>query len=120
MLSHFRYFGFSVKLYVEHPKAGFCRTPFMYSSHKTRLEHETTLSHGYPHGFRSNLTVFTGTGFDKAAGKAVANWVGSSGHFEAMIDSDADFIGVGITTDGVKVCCYIFAGASNAYNPYAP
>ena len=92
----------------------------MYSSHKTRLECETVLAHGYSHGFRSNLTVFTGSGLDKAAEKAVANWVKSSGHFETMIDPSVDSIGVGVTTDGVKICCYMFAGASHAYNPYAP
>ena len=92
----------------------------MYASHKTRLECETVLAYGYPHGFRSNLTVFTGTGSNKAAEKAVTNWVKSSGHFEAMIDPRVDSIGVGVTTDGVKICCYMFAGASHAYNPYAP
>ena len=92
----------------------------MYTSHKNRLECETVLAYGYPHGFRSNLTVFTGTGLSKAAEKAVANWVKSSGHFEAMIDPSVDSIGIGVTTDGVKICCYMFAGASHAYNPYAP
>lgn len=92
----------------------------MYTSHQTQLECETTLAYGYPHGFRCNLTVFTGTGLNKAAEKAVANWVKSSGHFETMIDPSVDSIGVGVTTDGVKVCCYMFAGASHAYNPYAP
>ena len=92
----------------------------MYTSHKNRLECETVLAYGYPHGFRSNLTVFTGIGLDKAAEQAVANWVKSSGHFETMIDPSVDSIGVGVTTDGVKVCCYMFAGASHAYNPYAP
>lgn len=92
----------------------------MYTSHKNRLECETVLAYGYPHGFRSNLTVFTGTGLNRAAEKAVANWVKSSGHFEAMIDPRVDSIGVGVTTDGVKICCYMFAGASYAYNPYAP
>lgn len=89
-------------------------------SHKTRLECETVLAHGYQHGFRCNLTVFTGTGLSKAAEKAVTNWVKSSGHFQTMIDPSVDSIGVGVTTDGVKVCCYMFAGASHAYNPYAP
>lgn len=92
----------------------------MHTSHKTRLECETVLAYGYPHGFRCNLTVFTGTGLNKAAEKAVANWVKSSGHFETMIDPSVDSIGVGVTTDRVKVCCYMFAGASHAYNPYAP
>lgn len=92
----------------------------MHTSHKNRLECETVLAYGYPHGFRSNLTVFTGIGLDKAAEKAVANWVKSSGHFEAMIDPSVDSIGVGVTTNGVKICCYMFAGASHAYNPYAP
>ena len=92
----------------------------MHTSHQTRLECETVRAYGYPHGFRSNLTVFTGIGLDKAAEKAVANWVKSSGHFEAMIDPSVDSIGIGVTTDGVKVCCYMFAGASHAYNPYAP
>ena len=92
----------------------------MHTSHQTRLECETVLAYGYPHGFRCNLTVFTGTGLSKAAEKAVANWVKSNGHFETMIDPSVDSIGVGVTTDGVKVCCYMFAGASHAYNPYAP
>ena len=46
----------------------------MYTSHQTQLECETTLAYGYPHGFRCNLTVFTGTGLNKAAEKAVANY----------------------------------------------
>lgn len=92
----------------------------MHTSHETRLECETILAYGYPHGFRCNLTVFTGTGLSKAAERAVANWVKSSGHFEAMIDPGVDSIGVGVATDGVKICCYMFAGASHAYNPYAP
>ena len=92
----------------------------MHTSHKTRLECETVLAYGYPHGFRCNLTVFTGTGLSRAAEKAVANWVKSNGHFETMIDPSVDSIGVGVTTDGIKVCCYMFAGASHAYNPYAP
>lgn len=92
----------------------------MHTSHKNRLECETALAYGYPHGFRSNLTVFTGTGLNRAAETAVANRVKSSGHFEAMIDPRVDSIGVGVTTDGVKICCYMFAGASHAYNPYAP
>ena len=92
----------------------------MHTSHKNRLECETVLAYGYPHGFRSNLTVFTGIGLDKAPEKAVANWVKSSGHFEAMIDPSVDSIGIGITTDRVKICCYMFVGASHAYNPYAP
>ena len=92
----------------------------MHTSHKNRLECETVLAYGYPHGFRSNLTVFTGTGLNRAAETAVANWVKSSGHFQTMIDPGVDSIGVGVTTDGVKICCYMFAGASYAYNPYAP
>ena len=92
----------------------------MHTSHTNRLECETALAYGYPHGFRSNLTVFTGTGLNRAAETAVANWAKSSGHFEAMIDPIVDSIGVGVTTDGVKICCYMFAGASDAYNPYAP
>lgn len=92
----------------------------MHTSHKTRLECETVLAYGYPHGFRCNLTVFTGTGLNRAAEKAVANWVKSNGHFETMIDPSVDSIGVGVTTNGAKVCCYMFAGASHAYNPYAP
>ena len=92
----------------------------MYTSHRNRLECETVLAHGYPHGFGCNLTVFTGIGLDNAAEKAVTNWVNSSGHFETMIDADADSIGVGVTTGGTKICCYMFAGNCNAYNPYAP
>ena len=76
----------------------------MHTSHKNRLECETALAYGYPHGFRSNLTVFTGTGLNRAAETAVANRVKSSGHFEAMIDPRVDSIGVGVTTDGVKIC----------------
>ena len=92
----------------------------MHIFHKTRLECETVLAYGYPYDFRSNLPVFTGTGLNKAAEKAVANWVKSSGHFEAMIGATADSIGVGVTTDGTKICCCMAAGASHAYNPYTP
>ena len=92
----------------------------MYTSHKTPLECETVLTYGYPLGVRCNLTVFTGTGLNREAEKAVTNWFKSSGHFQTMIDPDLDSIGVAVTTDGVNVCCYMFAGASHAYNPYAP
>ncbi len=72
---------------------------------------------GYPYGFGSNLTVFTGTA--DAAQRAVDNWTNSPGHFETMIDQRCDCIGVSVTQyDGITYC-YMFVGIPNSVNFYA-
>lgn len=52
------------------------------------------------------------------AEKAVTNWVNSFGHFETMVDTSYEEVGVGITIDNGRVFCYMIAGDPNAYNPY--
>ena len=90
------------------------------TSHKNKEECLTVIACGYPHGFGSNLTVLVGTGLNRIAEKAVANWVDSPGHFETMIDADCDSLGVGVTIDNSRAFCYMMAGNPNAYNPYGP
>ena len=68
------------------------------TSHKNKEECLTVAACGYPHGFGSNLTVLVGTGMNRIAEKAVANWVNSPGHFETIINSDCATLGVGIET----------------------
>ena len=88
------------------------------TSHKNNEECLTVAACGYPHGFGSNLTVLVGTGMNRIAEKAVANWVNSPGHFETIINADCDTLGVGITIDNSRAFCYMMVGHPNAYNPY--
>ena len=88
------------------------------TSHKNKEECLTVAACGYPHGFGSNLTVLVGTGMNRIAEKAVANWVNSPGHFETMVNAACDTLGVGVTIDNGRVFCYMMVGHPNAYNPY--
>lgn len=90
----------------------------MFRKHDSRFECETAMACGYPHGFGSNLTVFTIPRDQTVAEKAVTNWVNSSGHFQAMIDPRCDTIGVGVTIQNGIAYCYMFAGNPNSHHPY--
>ena len=88
-----------------------------YTWHHAPEESQAAADAGYPYGFGSNLTVFTGT--DNAAQRAINNWINSPGHFETMIDPRCDCIGVGVTQyDGITYC-YMFVGIPNSVNFYA-
>lgn len=91
----------------------------MYTHHNNRVECETVLKAGYPHGFGSNLTVFTITDPKRISEKAVANWENSPGHLATMIATDCNTIGVGVTVDNGRAFCYMFVGNPTANNPYA-
>lgn len=88
----------------------------LYTWHHTREECEAVMAAGYPNGFGTNLTVFTGTA--DAAQHAVDNWISSPGHFQTMVDPDADGIGVGVTQSEGVTYCYMFIGKPNSINPY--
>jgi uncharacterized protein YkwD len=90
----------------------------LYTYHHNREECEAVASHGYPYGFGSNITVFTGAATTDIAQRAVTNWINSPDHFRTMIDSEGDSIGVGVTEDQGRVFCYLFVGKPNTYNPY--
>lgn len=92
---------------------------YLYTHHNNRVECETVLKAGYPHGFGSNLTVFTATAPERISEKAVANWENSPGHLATMIDPNCDTIGVGVTIDNGRAFCYMFVGNPTAHNPYA-
>ena len=88
-----------------------------YTWHHAPEESQAAVDAGYPYGFGSNLTVFTGT--TDAAQRAVDNWINSPGHFETMIDQRCDCIGVGVTQyDGITYC-YMFVGIPNSVNFYS-
>ena len=88
-----------------------------YTWHHAPEESQAAVDAGYPYGFGSNLTVFTGT--TDAAQRAVDNWINSPGHFETMIDPRCDCIGVGVTQyDGITYC-YMFVGIPNSVNFYS-
>lgn len=87
--------------------------------HKNSVECQSVAKHGYPYGFGSNLTVFTGRSGLEIAERAVDNWVNSAGHFETLMDPDADTVGVGVTVDNGRAFCYMFVGKPNTINPYA-
>ena len=91
----------------------------LYTKHNNRVECETVAASGYPHGFGSNLTVFTVTDLERISEKAVANWENSPGHLATMIDSNCDTIGVGVTIDNGRAFSYMFVGNPTANNPYA-
>ena len=88
-----------------------------YTWHHAPEESQAAVDAGYPYGFGSNLTVFTGT--VDAAQRAVDNWINSPGHFETMIDPRCDCIGVGGTQFNGITYCYMFVGIPNSVNFYA-
>ena len=88
-----------------------------YTWHHAPEESQAAVDAGYPYGFGSNLTVFTGTA--DAAQRAVDNWINSPGHFETMIDPRCDCIGVGVTQYDDVTYCYMFVGIPNSVNFYA-
>ena len=92
---------------------------YLYSHHNNRAECETVAASGYPHGFGSNLTVFTVTTPERIPEKAVANWENSPGHLATMIDPNCDTIGAGVTIANGRTFCYMFVGNPTAHNPYA-
>ena len=92
---------------------------YLYTKHNNRAECETVAASGYPHGFGSNLTVFTVTDPKRISEKAVANWENSPGHLATMIDPNCNAVGVGVTIANGKAFCYMFAGNPTAHNPYA-
>ena len=92
---------------------------YLYTKHNNRVECETVLKSGYPHGFGSNLTVFTITNPERISEKAVANWENSPGHLATMIDPNCDAVGVGVTIANGKAFCYMLVGNPTAYNPHA-
>lgn len=88
-----------------------------YTWHHSPEESKAAVDAGYPYGFGDNLTVFTGTA--DAAQRAVNNWIDSPGHFQTMIDSRCDCIGVGVTQYNGITYCYMFVGIPNSVNFYA-
>ena len=88
-----------------------------YTWHHAPEEGQAAAEAGYPYGFGDNLTVFTGT--VDAAQCAVDNWINSPGHFETMINSRCDCIGVGVTQHDGITYCYMFVGIPNSVNFYA-
>ena len=89
-----------------------------YTWHHTQEECEAVADAGYPYGFRSNLTVFTGAAISDIPQQAVENWVGSPGHLQAMLDPDADSLGVGVTMEHGVTYCYLLLGDPTTNNPY--
>lgn len=91
----------------------------MFRTHHTEYECKAAMAYGYPHGFGDNLTWFTGADYMKnVAQTAVTNWTNSPGHFQAMVNSRCDTIGVGVTIRGEEAFCYMFAGDPNSHHPY--
>ena len=89
-----------------------------FEEHDVQYENESGLRHGYPHGFGSNLTVFTYNCNTNIARTAVSHWRYSPGHFQTMIAERYDSIGVGVMLRDDVAYCYMFAGNSNGVNPY--
>ena len=91
----------------------------LYSYHHNREECEAVAASGYPNGFGSNLTAFTGAAREDIAQRAVTNWLNSPGHRDTMLDPGCDSLGVGVTEGGNGVTyCYLFLGKPGTHNPY--
>lgn len=90
-----------------------------FEEHDVQYENESGLRHGYPHGFGSNLTVFTYNCNTDIARTAVSHWRYSPGHFQTMIAERYDSIGVGVMLRDDVAYCYMFAGNPNGINPAA-
>lgn len=93
-----------------------CST-LMSREHDSENECRTAMAYGYPHGFGSNLTRFSGPA-ESVARTAVSNWINSPGHFQTMTAERYDTIGVGVTIKNGQACCYMFAGNPNSHHPY--
>lgn len=90
-----------------------------FRKHDMQYECEIVLACGYPYGFSSNLTCFSGNSkLQNIAETAVTNWVNSAGHFQTMIDPTADCLGVGVTVSNNMAYCYMMVGDANSHNPY--
>lgn len=90
-----------------------------FRKHDMQYEGTAVLASGYPYGFSSNLTCFSGTSkLQNIAETAVTNWVNSSGHFQTMIDSSADCLGVGVAVKNNMAYCYMMVGDASSHNPY--
>ena len=89
-----------------------------YTWHHNREECEAVADAGYPYGFRSNITVFTGAALPEISRRAVENWVDSPGHLQAMLAPDADSLGVGVTVEQGAAYCYLLLGDPTTHNPY--
>lgn len=90
-----------------------------FRKHDMQYEGTAVLASGYPYGFSSNLTCFSGTSkLQNIAETAVTNWVNSSGHFQTMIDPSADCLGVGVAVKNNMAYCYMMVGDANSHNPY--
>lgn len=90
-----------------------------FTEHNSQYECESALRYGYPHGFGSNLTVFTYNCNTDIAQRAVSHWTYSTGHFQTMTAERYDSIGVGVTLRDGTAYCYMFVGNSNGINPYS-
>lgn len=91
----------------------------MFTDHDSEYECEAAKRYGYPYGFGDNLTWFTGSAqLENTAKTAVNNWRNSLFHFQTMIDPASDTIGVGVTIQDGKACCYMFAGVPDSVSFY--
>ena len=89
-----------------------------YTWHHNREECEAVAGAGYPYGFGSNLTVFTGAALPEIPQRAVENWVDSPGHLQAMLNPDVDSLGVGVTVEQGVAYCYLLLGDPTTNSPY--
>lgn len=94
------------------------RSAQMFRHHDNEYECRAAMRYGYPNGIRSNLTWFTGAGLEDVANRAVNNWINSPGHFQTMLDTRCDTLGVGVTIKDGQACCYMFMGDPNGQHPY--
>lgn len=91
----------------------------MFTDHDSEYECEAAKRYGYPYGFGDNLTWFTGVSrLENAAETAVNNWKNSPFHFQTMTDPASDTVGVGVTIQDGKACCYMFAGVPGSISFY--
>ena len=70
-------------------------------------EWEALRKYGWLYGGLNNQTSFN----------LVKNWVNSPSHFQALLDKESTYLGVGVTIIDDFAYCHMFVGDPNSYSP---
>ncbi len=80
-------------------------------------EWEALRKYGWLYGGLNNQTSFNLASNGNIAQRAVKNWVNSPSHFQALLDKESTYLGVGITIIDDFAYCHMFVGDPNSYSP---
>ena len=80
-------------------------------------EWEALRKYGWLYGGLNNQTSFNLASNGNIAQRAVKNWVNSPSHFQALLDKESTYLGVGVTIIDDFAYCHMFVGDPNSYSP---